>query len=522
MAESETVPVVIVGAGPTGTTAAALLGRYGVQCLVLDRWAGVYPQPRAVHLDDEVYRILGALGLADAFAGISRPALGLRLLDQNMKVLAEFRRDPTASSNGFPQANMFDQPALEALLRANLAQHPSVRLRGNAEVTSVRPSLSGRTRVTFTDRTTGGEHTADARYVLGCDGANSAVRAAIGTGLRDLKFQQRWLVVDVATDAELDQWDGVHQVCNPDRAATYMRIGPRRYRWEFRLRAGESVTDFDAMDRLRPLIAPWIGDTHNADLELLRATEYTFRAMVAERWRDGNVFLLGDAAHLTPPFIGQGLGAGSRDAANLAWKLAAVLSDELSADVLDTYEPERKPHAVKMIGLALAVGSSMTSGGRVGNLLRGAIVPRLHRVPGMRARIVSSTTPPLGKTELVVKGHRMRRLAGTLCPNAALPDGTRLDDTLGHGFGVVTTEYPTLRQRDDLRGRGAVIVHTAATSELGAWLQRGGATSAIIRPDRAVMATGRRLETLCAAVPTFRTGRTGTTIATVDEGVANA
>lgn len=215
-----TVPVVIVGAGPTGITAATLLAQYGIECLVLDRWATVYPQPRAVHMDDEICRIVARLGIADEFAVISRPARGLRLLDSTMSVLAEFVRDTACSTNGFPQANMFDQPEFEALLRTNLKRYPPAELRGNVEVTDIIDEGHGRVLVTFVDRSDGRTHAVDAEYVLGCDGANSIVRARIGALMQDLKFEQRWLVVDVATDADLAQWDGVHQVCNPVRAGT--------------------------------------------------------------------------------------------------------------------------------------------------------------------------------------------------------------------------------------------------------------------------------------------------------------
>ena len=224
---------------------------------MLDRWRDVYPQPRAVHLDDEIYRIVARLGVADEFAAISRPAQGLRLLDNAMRVLAEFGRDTARSANGFPKANMFDQPEFEVLLRNNLKRYPHATLRGDAEVTDITTQGDGRIRVTFTDRTDGGEHAVDAGYVLGCDGANSVVREKIGAAMRDLNFEQRWLVVDVAADVDLDQWDGVHQVCDPVRAATYMRIGQTRYRWEFRLLPGETVNDSANLASLEPLIAPW-------------------------------------------------------------------------------------------------------------------------------------------------------------------------------------------------------------------------------------------------------------------------
>ncbi len=159
--------------------------------------------------------------------------------------------------------------------------------------------------------------------------------------MQDLHLEQRWLVVDVDTDADLAQWEGVHQLCDPPRAGTYMRVGATRYRWEFRLRPGESENDFRGVGRLHPLISPWTGNVPVDRLRLVRLAEYTFRARLADRWRDRRVFLLGDAAHLTPPFIGQGMGAGVRDAANLAWKLAGVLDGTLPERVLDTYQAER-------------------------------------------------------------------------------------------------------------------------------------------------------------------------------------
>jgi 3-(3-hydroxy-phenyl)propionate hydroxylase len=497
------VPVVIVGAGPTGITTATLLAQYGVKCLVLDRWSSVYPQPRAVHLDDEIFRIVARLGIADEFAAISRPALGLRLLDNTTGVLAEFYRDPGRSVHGFPQANMFDQPELEALLRANLKHYPAAELRGDAEVTDIADDGTGRILVNFDDRADGRKHVVEATYILGCDGANSVVRSCIGIGMRDLKFDQRWLVVDIATTADLDQWDGVHQICDPIRAATYMRIGDTRYRWEFQLLPGETATDYGTIAALHPLIAPWLGDVSAAELKLIRVTEYTFRAKLADRWRRENVFLLGDAAHLTPPFIGQGMGAGLRDAMNLAWKLAAVLDGSLPPTILDTYEQERKPHVRFMIGMALGMGWAMTAGADVGNFIRRLAVPRLRLIPGLRDKLVEGRTPGLHRSALVIKSQWPCQLAGSLCPNPVVADGMRLDTDLGNGFAMLTTVRPHAFQRATLEERGAVIRVAERGGDLERWLRRGHATAAIIRPDRTVMCAGRDLSALCAAMPRF-------------------
>jgi 3-(3-hydroxy-phenyl)propionate hydroxylase len=497
------VPVVIVGAGPTGITAATRLAQHGVECLVLDRWEDVYPQPRAVHVDDEVFRLIAGLGIADEFAAISRPARGLQLRDRDMRLMAEFHRECTESANGYPQANMFDQPEFEALLRRNLKHFPHAVLRGNAEVTEAVQIGPGRVQVAFTDRVSGQQHRLESRYLLGCDGANSLVRTAIGACLNDLKFQQRWLVVDVATTADLHQWEGVHQVCNSHRAATYMRISATRYRWEFRLLPGETADDYSTIAALHPLIRPWVAAVELDDLELIRVAEYTFRAQIANRWRRRNMFIVGDAAHLTPPFIGQGLCAGLRDAMNLPWKLAGVVNGWLSEDVLDTYECERIPHAQYMIRFALAMGAAMTAGGEVGNLLRRVVVPRLRLIPGVRHKIVDSATPALHSSALVQKSRRRRRLAGVLCPNPVVADGQRLDEVVGARFALITSTSLNSSQLDDASRRGAVVLSAHPGTELALWLQAGRARAAVVRPDRTVMCAGRDAAQVCARIPVF-------------------
>ncbi|PWU47332.1 3-(3-hydroxyphenyl)propionate hydroxylase [Micromonospora globispora] len=488
----KTIPVVIVGAGPTGLTAATLLAQYGVECLILERWESVYPQPRAVALDDEVHRILARLGLRDEFAAISRPHLGLRLLDRDMRVLTEFRRDVAQSRHGYPQGSMFDQPELEAILRRNLKQYGTVTLRGNAEVTALTQDADG-VRVDFTDTATGEHESVRAAYILGCDGANSLTRASIGATMQDLGFTQRWLVIDVVTEADLDQWEGVHQLSDPARAGTYMRVGKNRYRWEFQLTPGEAADDYRDMARLHPLISPWTGNVPVAELEIIRLAEYTFRAQLADRWRDRRMFLLGDAAHLTPPFIGQGMCAGVRDAMNLAWKLAFVLDGTLPETVLDTYQIERRHHARAMIKLAKFIGTAMTAGGEVGNVIRRAVAPRLHLVPGLTDLATDSRTPPLHRSDLVVRPRLRRGLAGGLCPNALIDGGRRFDDVAAGRFAIVTSIEPTPAQRADIERRGAVLIVARPGSDLHRWLRTGAACAAVVRPDGTVLRASRRL-----------------------------
>jgi hypothetical protein len=321
--------------------------------------------------------------------------------------------------------------------------------------------------------------------------------------MRDLRFEQRWLVVDIATTVDPGHWGGVHQVCDPRRAATYMRIGATRHRWEFRLRPGETADDYCDLIRLWPLLAPWLAQDDRDSLELVRVAEYTFRAQLADRWRSGRVFLLGDAAHLTPPFIGQGMGAGLRDAANLSWKLAGVLRGELPDSVLDTYETERKPHAHTMIRLAKLTGLTMTEGGGLGNRLRSLLAPRLHRVPGLTQMLVSGESPPLHRSGLVTAPLPRRGLAGRLVPNEHMADGRRVDDIIAGRYAVITTSGPAPEERTTVQQRGGVVLRAAPGTALHRWLCRGRANAVLVRPDGTVQTCGKSLSSLCLSLPSF-------------------
>ncbi len=493
--------MVIAGAGPIGLVTAILLAQYGVRSLILERRTQPYRFPRAVHLDDESCRILQAAGVAERFGQISRPALGLRLLDARHQVMAQFSRSASTGVHGYPQANMFDQPGLEGLLRARARELPLIELRPGWQLTSLtagRPATGGPAVTAIDDR--GEPHQFGASAVLGCDGAGSTVRGLIRTELRDLHFRERWLVVDARGRRGLATWDGVHQVCDPARAATYMQISEDRYRWEFRLHPGENAAELSTQAALGALLRPWTGRDDLAGLEIIRSAEYTFRAQLASHWRRGRVFLLGDAAHQTPPFIGQGLGSGLRDAANLTWKLAMVLSRQGDDALLDSYQAERAPHAEALIKKAVLVGWAMTGGQDRAARLRRLGLAALVRIPGVTTAVLDRGTPPLRHGPLVARG--MKSLAGQLIPQPfVIVDGhrQRLDDVLGPGFSVVT-QAPLTPALSRLGARlGARVVRlqqfpdgTESAWEpgqtLARWLSQGGAQAVLVRPDRVVMA----------------------------------
>ncbi len=485
--------VVVVGAGPTGMVVAGLLAQHGLSTTVLERHSEPYHRPRAVHLDDEAVRVLQRLGVHERFASVSRPAAGLRLLDASLRPFAEFRRSDPLGRHGHPEANLFDQPDLEDLLRV------TVPVRRGVAVTGIEDGAAG-IRVTVEHLGSGRTEHLDAAAVLGCDGAASTVRTAIGSRLHDLGFTQRWLVVDLRCTLALDTWGGVDQICDPRRAATFMHLTGDRYRLEFRMHPGE--TEADLLARLPVLTAPWLRAVPRSSWEVIRCAEYTFRARIADRWRRGRVLLLGDAAHLMPPFIGQGLGAGLGDAHNLAWKLAAVLDGTADDALLDTYPAERAPHARAVIRTAVRIGRAMTGGNGLVAALRRPVVAGLLRLPGAEARALAAVTTRYPASPWVDRRARPGDLPGTVCPQPHVAlDGAPvlLDDVLGPGWALLGSGPvdPRLAQRARALGArhaglapdatGADVVVTD-DGTIRRWLRSGRASAVLLRPDRVVSA----------------------------------
>ena len=316
------------------------------------------------------------------------------------------------------------------------------------------------------------------RVVLGCDGANSTIRELAGITMDDLGFTERWLVVDIQAETGLDTWDGVEQICDPARAATFMQVTGDRYRWEFRLLDGEDEAGLITPAALGQLLRPWTGRSDLAGLEIIRSATYTFRARLASRFQTGRVFLLGDAAHLTPPFIGQGLAAGLRDADNLAWKLAHVLTGRAGADLLASYETERRPHARALVKKAVRVGWAMTGGQD-----RAAAVRRIALAAAVRSdricEVMGSTATPRLKAgalqppprRLLPSGIPAALRVGGLIPNPLVSAGdgppVRLDTILAGRTAVLTARRPDAGLADFCRRHGLVLVRISSTPGTG-------------------------------------------------------
>ena len=478
--------VLIVGLGPVGATLAALLGRRGISSIAIERDTAVYPLPRAVHFDHEIMRLFQALGVADAVQRHARdlPDYEFRAANGDLLMcLHPARETPSGWGSGY----MFHQPALETALRDLLASLPNVRTLLGWRFDGVEQDGDGLSAdVTGPD----GHTTIRARYLVGCDGASSGVRAAIGAGLTDFQFDEPWLVVDTKTLPGSRMPEVNLQICDPARPTTCVLGGPGRHRWEFMLLPGETADGMLKDATIQALLAPW----NCGPLEIERKAVYRFHGLMADCWRSGRVLLAGDAAHQMPPFAGQGMCSGLRDAANLAWKLEAVLGGKADGGLLDTYQSERAPHVRALIELAIGMGRVVCT------LDRDAAAARDAGMIASRA----AGAPPLPPLQPPALASRCV-LAGTPAAGLQFPQPTqdqgasrvRMDDVLEDGPWLiardVSASVPGVKVVDILSGPMQPFRATLAK-----WLADRGVEAVLVRPDRYVFGSGEPVALIAA------------------------
>lgn len=470
--------VLVVGYGPVGQVLAALLGRSGRRVVVCERRVGRYETPRAGHFDHEIMRIFQSLGVADDVAAIADPAHLYEFLDPDGSVLARLPRDWDAPS-GWDASYHFYQPELEDVLDSAVRAMPSVDLRFGVGVVDVRRT-GDHAEVLLADGSS-----LRARFVVGADGANSVVRERVGIATEDLGFRGDWLVADVRPRDGAPPVDIPHtgQVLDPARPNHMGRVGHRYYRWEFMLVAGDDPAEMVAPERVWELLKAWVTP---ADAELIRQTVYRFRSIVAETFRRGPVLLAGDAAHVMPPFLGQGMSSGIRDAATLAWMLDLVLRGVARPELLDLYTASRRPNVVAYIEESVRIGEVVCE-------VEPAAAAR------RRAALLSSDSVPPPFQPPVGAGFRAGDpLAGHLGVQPRLfVDGGRVDrsdEVLGEGFTLLTvepldasTERVVASLRADIGLRSAVIGGSGGYREAGSafsdWMSASGAVAVLVRPD---------------------------------------
>jgi 3-(3-hydroxy-phenyl)propionate hydroxylase len=430
--------VLVVGAGPTGICLALIAAQHGASAVICEKEADIYPLPRAAHIDHEVMRIFQSIGAADQISATSRTTSHYDFLTADGQILLRFDGSDQIGPGGWPGANMIHQPSLERALRNRLPDTNRIELRSLWRFVGYEDTgefLSAKFE------TPEGPRTVTARFLVGTDGTRSPVRAAAGIELDDLQFDEPWLVIDTIVQ-DFERLPKVNlQICDPARPTTCVLMGEGRHRWEFMMLPGETPEQVLDDAFIEGLLKPWKVD---GAVTLERKAVYRFNARVAKSWKEGRVLLAGDAAHQTPPFAGQGLCAGARDAANLGWKLGMVASGKAPEAMLETYQLEREPHARATIQMAMMMGRTVCITDPA------AAAERDRQMLAARAAGQSPdgrTTYPEIRSGLILEASAG---AGTYFPQFVSADGrTRLDDVLGPGAWLIgeneSSEYPGLK-----------------------------------------------------------------------------
>ncbi|MFM8770070.1 MAG: bifunctional 3-(3-hydroxy-phenyl)propionate/3-hydroxycinnamic acid hydroxylase [Rubrivivax sp.] len=525
------VPVLIVGAGPVGVTIANLLGAYGVPALIVERSLEVLDYPRAVGLDDEALRTFQAAGVAQALLKDMIQNVPLRMYSARKQCFAEIL--PSTREFGWCRRNLFSQPLGERALRAGLARFDDITLELGTELVGLEQDPQG---VTATLRSSAGvERTVRAGFVVAADGGRSAVRESLlGIPFDGKTHPRKWVVIECDQDPLDAPYTALH--CEPQRPYVCLRLPHGLRRWEFMLFPGEDGEQMLAPAKVRELLGRHVADPSR--LNVIRARVYTHNSRVARHFVQGRVALAGDAAHITPPWIGQGLNAGLRDAFNLAWKLAWVVQGRLRPEALVSYHDERQHHARAMIELADLFGAALSVTNPLLAWLRDRFMLAVKGLPSVRDYVLQMKFKPMPRITrgVILKAHntRLDDRVGRLFvqPPVECLDGSvaKLDDVLGPGFALLTWQQDLLTPlppalRDDLLRLRCRCVAAARSRSLQAlqlkavppadatliedvenglhlWFSASGADWVLIRPDRVVAALGTG-ETLARDLAAF-------------------
>ena len=461
--------VVIIGLGPTGGTLANLLAMNNLSILVLEKEAGLYNLPRAVHFDDEVMRVFNTIGITNSLTKKLIINKGTKFINEKGKILLDWPRPKVITENGWYPSYRFHQPDLERNLRHRLKRYEKVLISQNSEVYKT-INYKNHSIIQYKDIKTNQIFSVKSKYVIGCDGANSFLRKQMKSEMEHLGFEQRWAVIDLILKTKKTNLpDRTIQYCNSKRPATYCRNVGKRRRWEIALKEEESVEQFFDCKKLWKFLSQWVSQDE-AIIE--RKTVYTFQSAIANKWRRGRQLLVGDAAHLTPPFMGQGMCAGIRDASNLAWKISICCKKVHNERLLDTYQSERSSNVKDYINTAMKMGELLNSIG-------GSKVSDTVYIEKDGTIKMNSIKPELGKG----LGNLHDKNRGKIFPSIKINFNKEFDD-LFSCYPILITNKKVKEKSLKIRTYSSIDI-----PEIEIILKKFNSNSLIIRPDRFVLAS---------------------------------
>lgn len=484
--------VAIIGYGPTGVTAANILGQSGLSVVVVERDPDIYGRARAISTDEEVMRIWQRVGLAGWLQEDMLPGGLVAFVDADGRPFAEVQ--PTSRGAGHPPQQFIYQPAVDKVLRVGVERFPSVTVLTRHECLKV-VNRGDDVEILCADLTEDRFVRMTAAYVIAADGGSSATRGQLGIGYQGETYTERWIVIDTKV---LTDWEGSSRLrfhCDPARPTVDCPTPLGHHRWEFPVRDEE---DENALVSDEAIWAVLRGQGITEDhVKILRAVVYSHHVRVADRWRVGRVFLAGDAAHAMPPWIGQGMASGVRDAANLCWKLAEVIAGRLPDSVLDSYQVEREPHVRETTAHAVFAGRVITERRPWAAALRNRAFRALSKVAAFPRWMVETKWIPDAHYDTGFLGDQDHRARGWQLPQPWVLDDTgtrtRLDDVLGGCWQIVG-----LADRDDPAWHACGVTHLRVLpagsapragaivdidGELTAWLRHHSAGTVAVRPD---------------------------------------
>lgn len=445
------IPVVIIGAGPTGLTTGLLLARYGVRSVILERNDAPLNIPRAIVLDDEGARTLQVFGADETYVSQTIIGDGAEYVDDNGAQLG--RVGSGAETYGFAKRHFINQPEMETALRQKIVECPLCDLHFSCEVVAINEHPD-QAVVSYTDPQ-GENHSLHAQYVVAADGGRSPVRERLGIEMLGSTYEQDWIVIDTLNDPDGANYSRFYCSNKRPHVSIPAPNGGRRY--EFMLLPGESHAEVLEADFVASILKPFREIT---EADLVRKTIYTFHARMAKRWRDGRILLAGDAAHLTPPFAGQGMNAGLRDAANVSWKLACVINGGASQRILDSYGDERRDPAWAMIQLAVVMGDIVMPIDTQQLAFRQQLLTALAPFPAVQDYLLQMRFKPRPRfsTGLFLnlgQGEFEGDLVGEMIPQPNVETNgqtQKLDAALGQGFALIAQDQAGAQALADLPG----------------------------------------------------------------------